>query len=205
MKITENYNVTVNGEPATLKDGVVIWKRSVGEMRYNPETDGGNWVETTTWIVDGKIIQFHKTIEKPNFQPKSSFNLDEQLKELNDCINSMTSDEWDEFFPELQPSKNTGFHEKRTKINDSTGKLEKSLADLWDKENIPNRNVNYGMGILQDLCYNNRCGDYYAHIDEDTRAVVATVVQWLGTNIGRCFLEQAFREADWTIIMHPNK
>jgi hypothetical protein len=206
MKISENCNVTVNGEPAKLKDGVVVWKRSVGEMRYNPNTDGGNWITTTTWIVDGKNIQFHETVKNPEFQPKSSFNLDEQLRELNDAINSMTIDDWDEFFPEPkpEPTKNVGFHAKRTEFKDDTGRLEKSLANLWNKENQPKKNVNFGMGILQDLCYKHR-GEYHCVIDEEHRAVVATIIQWLGTNIGRCFLEQAFREAGWKIVMHPYK
>ena len=40
-------------------------------------------------------------------------------------------------------------------------------------------------------------------ITKRDRMIVATVIQWLGTNIGRCFLETAFRKAGWTLKMEP--
>ena len=41
-------------------------------------------------------------------------------------------------------------------------------------------------------------------VTDSERMVAATVVQWLGTNVGRGFLYEAFRRAGWVIKMEPN-
>ena len=109
-------------------------------------------------------------------------------------------------------SADRGLHRTRVEIDDHTGRLEKALADLWESKNIPDPSLNYGCGLLQNLCLR---GSRYAlspsdrvqvlhKVTDDERRVVATVVQWLGTPVGRCFLEEAFRKAGWSISMQPN-
>lgn len=102
--------------------------------------------------------------------------------------------------------KNRGRFYDRTKHNP----LEKALADGWEKENVRRPNVNLGQGILQDLFIER--GDHVAlsnklvhRITDDERMVAATVVQWLGTNCGRCFLEECLRECGYEITKNKKK
>lgn len=83
--------------------------------------------------------------------------------------------------------------------------LEKALADLWEKENGRIGNVNYGQGILQDLFgephkfFGGRVPTWKHVVTPKERWVVATVIQWLGTNCGQSFLQEAFRKAGFRI------
>lgn len=83
--------------------------------------------------------------------------------------------------------------------------LEKALADLWESENKKRRCVNYGQGILQDLfgrshpTFGHRIPNFIHIITEKERWVVATVIQWLGSNCGQSFLNEAFRKAGFKI------
>jgi hypothetical protein len=202
-----NVEVTVNGEPAEFRDDTVFWKRAVGTLCYNTKTDGGKWFNSKVWVVDGKTITFTQPEQSERFKFEESFNLDKALKEMNDILSSFTSEDFDEWFPEEPPPKNEGFHIERTLINDPVGRLEKALSDLWKEENVPTKNVNYGKGILQDLCCSVKKGhgvEFY-DLDEHSRTVAATVVQWLGTNIGRCFLENAYRDAGWEIQIRSDR
>lgn len=103
-------------------------------------------------------------------------------------------------------SADRGIFYDRTKINDHVGRLEKALAEKWEEDNKPNAGLNFGNGTLQDLfCRRGQVlYDMEHEITASERMVAATVVQWLGTNIGRCFIESAFRRAGWSIQMKPN-
>lgn len=109
------------------------------------------------------------------------------------------------------PSADRGFRHQRTEIDDATGHLEKALADLWEEQNRPNSALNYGLGLLQDLLVTGTSrafsllprGEVLHRVTSDERRVVATVIQWLGTNCGRGFLYEAFRRAAWKIEMKP--
>lgn len=100
---------------------------------------------------------------------------------------------------------NTGHRVARTEIGDDVGRLEKALMEHWRDENTAQQGWNYGNGILQDLFITG--GQLQPMLVEKItkrdRMIVATVIQWLGTNIGRCFLETAFRKAGWTLKMEP--
>ena len=84
---------------------------------------------------------------------------------------------------------------------------EKAFADQWEKENVPIRGMNYGHGILQDLFF---CGDPYwnpmrmrrctKRISNRERMIVATIVQWLGSNIGWAFLQDALKQCGYEIV-----
>lgn len=76
---------------------------------------------------------------------------------------------------------------------------EEAFARLWEHENRPQKGINFGCGILQDLMfepghaftlYSAKCRHIIRNRDA---AIVATVVQWLGTNVGFGFLEHALR------------
>lgn len=84
---------------------------------------------------------------------------------------------------------------------------EKAFHDQWLKENIESAGVNYGFGILQDLFFE-RSGNPMGmmgtkcleRISERDRMIVATVIQWLGSNVGMCFLNEALRQFGAKIV-----
>ena len=88
--------------------------------------------------------------------------------------------------------------------------FERALAERWDKECRGTSCVNGGWGALDLLCsepditgtwlglgYGGRTP--LVHLDDTHRAVAATVIQWLGTNVGRSFLDEAFKAAGYTL------
>ncbi len=99
---------------------------------------------------------------------------------------------------------NVGINANRIKHNPR----EKAFAEEWAKENEPRAGLNYGQGILQDL-FMERVGDVLPRtvtrevISHRDRMIVATVIQWLGSNCGMAFLSEALRRfgAD---IKHPD-
>ena len=80
------------------------------------------------------------------------------------------------------------------------------MSELWIAENKPQQGLNFGNGTLQGLfCRRDPVLFEVKHIVSDKeRMVAATVVQWLGTNMGRHFLTEAFRKAGWIIKMEPS-
>lgn len=79
----------------------------------------------------------------------------------------------------------------------ATNVREEMFGRLWEHENKKRRGISYGHGILQDLMFS-RIGmkdfdwpECRQIIRNREAAIVATVVQWLGTNVGWCFLERA--------------
>lgn len=106
------------------------------------------------------------------------------------------------------PNPNTGIRFERTLCQDSVGRLEKSLLELWQRENENRVGVNFGNGLLQGLfCKRDDNGsmEELHTVTNSERMVAASVVQWLGTNVGRCFLEQAFNAAGWTLVIRAPK
>jgi hypothetical protein len=80
--------------------------------------------------------------------------------------------------------------------------LEKSFAEKWESENQMRPWLNFGHGILQDLFMK---GSHYFpechhEVTASERMVAATVVQWLGTNVGHSFLEAALSDAGYKIV-----
>ena len=99
-------------------------------------------------------------------------------------------------------SKNLGFFTERLKYDEFD--LENSLSKNW-KEEQKRKNINHGQGILQDL-FITPSGSMIKNdkaitkITDRDRLIVATVIQWLGTNCGMCFLNEAMNEAGYRIV-----
>lgn len=64
----------------------------------------------------------------------------------------------------------------------ASGALEKLFADLWEEENL--RRSSTG-GLLQILL-----SHYGLQLTQDRAQMAAMIIQWLGTNVGRCFLRK---------------
>jgi len=84
---------------------------------------------------------------------------------------------------------------------------EKAFHDQWLKENIETYGVNYGFGILQDLFFQSSgnpmglmASKCLERINERDRMIVATVIQWLGSNVGMGFLNEALRQFGARIV-----
>lgn len=97
-------------------------------------------------------------------------------------------------------SVNRGYLYERTLHNP----LEAALASAWEKENEKRRHINFGFGILQDLfmergkfMFESRC---VHEVTDAERMVAATVIQWLGSNCGRSFYEEALRKCGYKVV-----
>lgn len=72
---------------------------------------------------------------------------------------------------------NKGIHRHRFKANPNEAKL----ASLWDKQCTYHSTLDYLLGD----------GAKPAEPSDRDRQVAATVIQWLGSPVGQCFLEDA--------------
>ncbi len=98
---------------------------------------------------------------------------------------------WGDSFKRVLPD-NCSYSQNRLGINDYTGRCEQALHDLWQKENAENNpwTCNENLGLLQELIrHRPEIADKYLTTRE--RKLIATVIQWLGTNCGRAFLDSA--------------
>ncbi len=99
---------------------------------------------------------------------------------------------------------NVGFRVDRTEHNP----VEKAFHDQWMKENEPVAGYNCGNGILQDLFIESDGHPFSAFngrktvevITDRDRMIVATVIQWLGSNVGQGFLYEALRRVKGSIV-----
>lgn len=96
---------------------------------------------------------------------------------------------------------NVGINTKRLQHNPR----EQAFHDQWLQENAPVAGVNCGHGILQDLFI--ETGDLMGfnrkvveEINNRDRQIVATVIQWLGSNCGMAFLNEALSRFDASIV-----
>lgn len=84
--------------------------------------------------------------------------------------------------------------------------LEKAFAEAWEKENQPRPGINHGMGILQDLMVRQSergslwRGRVAFWVTKRERVIVATAIQWLGSNVGRGWLEAVLGRAGFLIV-----
>lgn len=87
--------------------------------------------------------------------------------------------------------KNRGDFRERTEWNS----LEKAFADKWEELN----KTSYGDEIdhLQHLFDN---PGHFHNVSASERFVVATIVQWLGTNCGFSFLSSVLRKEGMRIV-----
>lgn len=102
-----------------------------------------------------------------------------------------------------KPPMDRGWLYERTEHNPR----EKAFADEWEKENIPTPGLNHGFGLLQDLFIDGRPFDLdilgkrrlVHRITKAERFVTATVIQWLGSNCGMSFLEEALKKCGYRV------
>jgi hypothetical protein len=82
-----------------------------------------------------------------------------------------------------------GLHHQRLRYN----YRERAFAEIWAKHNIAQSGINYGNGILQDLFIKDdgwgiMGRECFKSITPGQAKIVATVIQWLGSNCGQSFL-----------------
>jgi hypothetical protein len=95
------------------------------------------------------------------------------------------------------------------RIQHPSGYREKAFAEAWQRAN--ERKGLHSEGVLQGLMYvtqasevwmghpANRRGHYAEVITQRDARIVATVVQWLGTNVGWCWLEDAVKACGYEL------
>ena len=96
---------------------------------------------------------------------------------------------------------NVGIDSKRLPYNPR----EQAFHDQWKQENAPVSGVNNGHGILQDLFIERDnpmafSRTVHEEISKRDRMIVATVIQWLGSNCGMCFLNEALERFGAKIV-----
>lgn len=84
------------------------------------------------------------------------------------------------------------FHD-RIKFNH----VEKAFADEWEKVNIPERMINNGFGILEAIVFSEGKD---RELTKEEVVTASTIIQWLGSNIGFCFLQDALARCDYQIV-----
>lgn len=90
-------------------------------------------------------------------------------------------------------------HPDRGHLYDRTefSRLELSFAEAWERHNRPHPGTNFGNGILQDLFLDHFCCHH--RITPNERYVAATVVQWLGSNVGFSFMQGCLNACGYLI------
>ena len=103
---------------------------------------------------------------------------------------------------ESNGSKNLSWRSDRLKFNSND--IENAFSSHWKKENERVIGISYGEGILQNLFFDivNKYNDIECmlEINNRDRLVAATVIQWLGTNVGFCFLKETLSDAGYKIV-----
>jgi hypothetical protein len=69
---------------------------------------------------------------------------------------------------------------------------ERIFLKNWRKENKREPCLNHGRGVLEIILSEDN--DHAIDLTQRDATVAATVIQWLGTNCGRCFIEECERE-----------
>lgn len=99
---------------------------------------------------------------------------------------------------DIDANSNIGADYERLK----TRPREMAFAKLWFEWNEPKVGFNHGCGTLQDLFIENmQIGTKVTEtITLRDRMIVATVIQWLGSNVGMEFLRGALERCGYEII-----
>lgn len=91
-----------------------------------------------------------------------------------------------------------GFKNERIHHNER----EKAFSYEWMRENKHRPGINFGYGTLQDLFITRErmSNTFHFEIKSEHRYVVATVIQWLGTNCGMAFIEKVLDKFGKVIV-----
>ena len=99
-------------------------------------------------------------------------------------------------------SKNLGFKTERLQFDKKD--KENVFSKSWRNENKKSRGLGFGQGILQNLFFS--VVDNYHQptrkliITNRDRFVTATAIQWLGTNVGFCWLRETLAKAGYDVV-----
>lgn len=104
---------------------------------------------------------------------------------------------------------NRGFNWRRTKYQNvifpEEPNLEKIFSEEWECACDPKQGLNSGRGTLDALLVHHKSHDHYSNPQmiyptKRERMLVATAIQWLGTNCGFCFLRECLEKAGWSVV-----
>lgn len=102
---------------------------------------------------------------------------------------------------------NQGIFLERTLGDYPQAKRERLFMEQWQHENDVTEKLatNFGFGILQDLLIaKGRVGTFerraVIRITPTHRFVVATVIQWLGSNVGFSFLQNCLEKCGYDLV-----
>lgn len=107
---------------------------------------------------------------------------------------------------------NIGLNSERTKLD--SNHIEDVLSKHWANVNKNEGGISFGYGVLQNLFMNrdhNFIKNEFSVLAPDycimkmtnrDRFVVATAIQWLGTNVGFNWLRESLKDAGYDIIKH---
>ncbi len=109
------------------------------------------------------------------------------------------------------PPDHRGFCIHRLGQTDYTGLWEQAFADEWTKENREEGWTAEGVGFLQLMVnqgHRHRASPGDRFLTTRERRLCASVIQWLGTNCGRSFIDQVFlrvgaKRPDFAITKPP--
>lgn len=141
---------------------------------------------------------------QPYFKYKVATNILNDLENWLD-YNGNIEDVLDYAEKQRAYESNVGYRVERIENNER----EKAFFEQWLKENEPVTGVNHGHGILQDLFIESTgfLGQtkVIELINERDRYIVATIIQWLGTNVGMSFLHAALERFGARIVFEDTK
>ena len=87
------------------------------------------------------------------------------------------------------------FPEQYARIKHPGSFKEKALSEYWEESCAPKPCVNFGQGVFGDLMIS-----WKQKITARDARIAASLIQWLGTNCGFCWLEQALNKANQYLI-----
>lgn len=140
----------------------------------------------------GAIASARVELEKTQKVPKATCSLDRGICSNQFGAGFMTGCSSTEPCESKRPNKlgkramkNKGLHQYRFKDNP----LEKAFAEAWERENTTKGGAMEGRGYLDYLLAED-CNCPRGEVTDRDRVVAATVVQWLGSPIGQCFIKE---------------
>lgn len=74
---------------------------------------------------------------------------------------------------------------------------ELAFARQWTKENKPGINRSL---LLQLVCHDSDGRDVVRELEQQEATTAATVIQWLGSNVGWSFLQEALESCGYKIV-----
>lgn len=89
-----------------------------------------------------------------------------------------------------------GFHNHRLNY---TNPREQAFSKHWRKNNTNCSWINRGYGILQDLFIGDD-GTWHHAMTPNDKLIASTIVQWLGSNCGMAFMEEALKDCGYKIV-----